>query len=466
MCISQQIDRITFVLVSRVGQLFKPVSWRQNTSHPRLSTTTHPSPNSLDLIIKMAYRPRAPAPFSSPPPARSVVPFAQDESRVAAPISSGASSYAFLQSATAVATGRPGGNAAALASPPTASAFREAFCAFENGAVAVDGFRARLNALGITETPEATRLLGQPTRIGFAALSVALRRGGAEDGLVIPVNGFGPGGGPSGARARSTVNESDIESSYRATSKAREDRSTAQIESGAGLLLRGLGDALPQSATSDPQPHAHLSLKTATATEYDRQGDQGGGATEAAGVRGRARALLAAVDGGRMREAEATARFVDAGLFPAAIPGLASALQGYFGCGRLDTVGALRAIDVWITERLPPAVDARLSNMTAGMNVFRSPGHHSEKWMGTAANGCLPDVSRDVEPTAGVDRYAAQRAKALGTTVGTSWGGNAVPYKQHNQSSVVGGGGHPSIRTPMPRPQQSSGEGLWAALSL
>ena len=389
----------------------------------------------------MAYRPRAPAPFSSPPPARSIAPFALNNDAVSAPISSGANSYAFL-SATGT-TGRPGGNAAALASPPTATAFREAFCAFENGAVPIDTFRARLNALGISETPEATRLLSQPTRIGFAALSVALRRGGAEDGLTIPSAGFGPGGGPAGARARSTVVESDIESNCRATSKAREDRSTAQIESGAGLLLRGLGDTLPQNATTDSVPNAPFSMKTATASQY-RVGDHEGVSNEAETIRMRARSLLATVEGGTLREYEATARFVDAGLFPAAIPGLATSLRCFFNGGRLDTVNALRAVDVWILERLPSS--SSFSSTTdalkhSGMGTFR--GNQHEKSMGSSLpiTGILPS-SHEPEPVPSPDRYAAQRAKMLGET--TLWRGDtkaddpfSSSYKQAHQNEKI-----------------------------
>jgi len=383
----------------------------------------------------MAYRPRAPAPFSSPPPARSIAPFAlNNDSAVSAPLSYGANSYAFL---AATGTCRPGGNAAALASPPTATAFREAFCAFENGAVPIDTFRARLNALGIAETPEATRLLSQPTRIGFAALSVALRRGGAEDGFLIPNAGFGPGGGPAGARARSTVVESDIESNCRATSKAREDRSTAQIESGAGLLLRGLGDTLPQNATTDSVPNAPFSMKTATASQY-RVGDHEEKSNEAETVRVRARSLLATVEGGTLREYEATARFVDAGLFPAAIPGLATSLRCFFNGGRLDKETALRAVDVWIAERLPSSFSSSTTDAlkNSGMGTFRGKSTGS-----TSATGILPS-SQEPEPLPSTDRYAAQRAKMLGET--TLWRGDtktedpfSLSYKQAHKNDAL-----------------------------
>lgn len=345
----------------------------------------------------------------------------------------------FLSVTGALGSGshRPGGNAAALSSPLTASSFRELFCAMENGSMPVNTFRARIVSLGINETPEATRLLTQPTRIGFAALTSALRRGGAEDGLVMPSAGMGPGAMPAGARARSTVIESDIDSNVRALTKAREDRTSAQIESGAGALLRGQGDKLPPGATSDLSPLAPLSQHHHTARQ-DRGYDQiesGAGALlrndaaslpsrDADGARARARALLAAVEGGGLREAEAMARFSDAGLPPSAIPGLSSSLRNYFNGGRVDATSAMRAVDSYLAERLPQNSDllsGEIAGALKGMHTFRSP--RPREGPEAAACGIIP-VSRDAEPSPAPDRFAAARARALGDSIG--WGAGSL----------------------------------------
>lgn len=223
------------------------------------------------------------------------------------------------------------------------------------GAVSLDVFRARMRALGVAETPEATRLLSQAGHIRLAELKAALRRGGAEDGA------FGGGGGApvaggvrSAAALFSTSALGDIDN--RAAGRAlglvaRGEHAPygAFEESGVGALLAGRGDSLPRAATSDASPTAELSthaskLRSLRAVECIDSDAVRDALTStfalpaaADGARARARSLLSQIDAGAVREADVPARLLEmTGVALADAPDLVPIFRTFFRTGKLD----------------------------------------------------------------------------------------------------------------------------------
>lgn len=322
----------------------------------------------------MRSRPTAFSPLHSPPARPSPAPFAVHASTPTTPAID--ASFAFMIASNAPVPTRPGGNAAALASPTTSAAFTALFSDFETGAVTLDGFRARMRSLGVCETPEATRILSQAGHIRLAELKAALRRSGAEDGG-IGGSGTVAGGVRSSAAYFSTSALGDIDN--RAAGRAlglvaRGEHAPygAFEESGVGALLAGRGDTLPRAATSDVSPTADLSqhaskLRSLRTVEYidsdavrDVLTNSFALPAAADGARARARSLLSQIDAGAVREADLPGRLLEmTGVSLNDVPDLAPIFRAFYRTGKLDLQRAsefsLAGTETPLRELLPNA---------------------------------------------------------------------------------------------------------------
>jgi hypothetical protein len=258
----------------------------------------------------------------------------------------------FTVAADASPPRRPGGNTAALASPSTTAAFATLFSDFESGALSLEGFRVRMRALGLAETPESSRILSQPGRVRLAELKTALRRSGVEDG---GNEGLGGGGGTAAGSSRayfSTAALGDIDNRAAGRALGLVARGEGAVpgafeETGAGALLRGEGAALPRSATNELSPTGEMATNPykmrSRQADYVDSASMRDALTSAHvmspstdGRRARARSLLSQIDAGAVREADIPARLRECGFSMDDVADLAPLLRNFYKTGKLD----------------------------------------------------------------------------------------------------------------------------------
>jgi hypothetical protein len=349
----------------------------------------------------------------------------------------GHDSYEF-QTAVARANSAPAPSAhqnlALLSDAATLERLRGLFAQYDAGSLPLDAFRARMAALGLCETPEASRVL-QQLPLAFTALQRALKSG--NEALAAPDARFGAASRADVAGPYHTSRLSNILIDSRAgpTLKGREDVGAAAQESGAGALLRGQGGALPPGATQrEPGERAALSERTqhARVTHPSALVEAGAGALlrgegaalhprAADGAWERARQVLVLVDGGALRRGDAEARLGELGLTPANAPGLAAALKGYYDAGRLDVRAAMAAVSEALREAAAAGGggasgagasftrDAEVAPLTAGGR--RGPQYKNELSgdIFGGASAPAPTHARAIAPEG-----AALRARILG----------------------------------------------------